>query len=171
MLQAIKLFLQGPESVEEILNDYPEFLQQISQLLKAYGQNLIIYNEACQILKKVMINHKAQIPEELDDFIANITDSEEDLTEPIQLNESPNRYSQKTLPTEKSYRNRNDLNPVKISNQLFQPVVISDKRNSNSVLKENNDYYFNNEFQPYQSQPALVIPQRKKKSKQQNKAD
>ena len=98
LLQALKLFIQGPESVDEVLTDYPDFLGQINQIIKAYGKNLIIYNESCQILKKFMIRHKARIPEELEDFIANITDSEDDQTEPIRVTESPNVHSHRTIP-------------------------------------------------------------------------
>ena len=45
-----------------------------------------------------MIRHKARIPEELEDFIANITDSEDDQTEPIRVTESPNVHSHRTIP-------------------------------------------------------------------------
>ena len=111
LLQAIKLFIQGPESVEEVLNDFPEFLHQLHQIINAYGKNLIIYNEACQILKKFMMQHKASIPEELDDFVANISDSDEELTDPIEIKDSPSRLSHNTIPADKSLRGRKDLLP------------------------------------------------------------
>ena len=45
-----------------------------------------------------MIRHKSIIPEKLEDFIANITDSEDDQTDPIRVTESPNVLSHRSIP-------------------------------------------------------------------------
>ena len=67
--KALRLFTGGAGSVDAIVKEYPQFLNQIVGLIKTNGTNNIIQQEVAQIVKFFTSNDKYVIPDELHDFV------------------------------------------------------------------------------------------------------
>ena len=84
IMKSFRLLTSAEGNVEAIQSEYPEFLKKLSDHILANSRNSIIKNEATQIIRNFRRQHVG-IPEQLSDFVANLTGSSTEMTFPKQI--------------------------------------------------------------------------------------
>ena len=129
-LKALRLFTFGAGSVDAILREYPQFLNQIATLLNSNNTNNIIQSEAAQIVRHFSLNKNCEIPDELSVFIETSDD------QIVPRHTEPSRYGYEDLtgkndkyksPRRKKQRNRHNFTPEPFDSGIYNPVTLTNK--------------------------------------------